>query len=120
MALRRAEGWPLEVERVVDSDTLIGWLLVSPDTKSRYRLRLQGIEGGEKDDPRGPTGTAALAAALTEPGAAPFHWLGSLLTRDQFGRLVGHVQRADGSLLSLQLLERGSHWRRDRTGRETH
>ena len=120
MALRRHEGFPLEIERVVDSDTLIGWLTVSPDVKSRYRLRLQGIEGGEAHDPRGPAGTAALAAALAEANASPFHWLGSLLTRDQFGRLVGQVQRADGCLLNLLLLQRGSHWRRDRSGLETH
>jgi endonuclease YncB( thermonuclease family) len=42
------------------------------------------------------------------------------LTRDQFGRLVGQVQRADGCLLNLLLLQRGSHWRRDRSGLETH
>lgn len=115
MRLDRPRCW---VERVVDSDTLVIWLEATPDVRVRYRARIVGIEGGESHEPDGPRGTAAMAAEVAAMADAELFWSGSVGTRDQHGRLVGDIFGADGSRLSVRLLQGGTHWRRTRDGRQ--
>lgn len=106
------------IERVVDSDTLVVWIEATPDVRVRYRVRLVGIEGGELDTDEGRFGAASLTAHLERLQAQRLYWHGSLLTRDQHGRLVGDVVDDTGSRLTTDLLACGSHWRRDKSGNE--
>lgn len=104
--------------RVVDSDTLVAWVQVAPEVRLLWRIRVKGIEGGELPSVNGLHGKAVLEALLKSPAAETLHFIGEQTVKDKYGRHVGDVQLADGRLLSHVLLTNGTHWRRDRTGRE--
>jgi endonuclease YncB( thermonuclease family) len=111
-------GIAVEIERIVDSDTLLVWLRVGPDIKQRIRLRLKGVEGGELGTDEGARGAMALQLALRDLVTGPFSFHGNIETRDQHGRIVGDLMDVDGKLLTLTLLASGAHWRRSRAGVE--
>jgi len=106
------------VDRVVDSDTLSLWIEATPDCRIRYRVRLVGIEGGEIGTTDGTRGTQSLTDVLDDLASDQLHWHGSFLTKDQHGRLVGDVMTNDGRRLTALLRNRGTHWRRTKSGTE--
>ena len=115
MTVTRPRCW---VDRVIDSDTLSLWIEATPDCRIRYRARLVGIEGGEIGTTDGTRGTQALTELLQELAPDQLHWHGSFLTRDQHGRLVGDVMTNDGRRITAILRDRGTHWRRNKSGTE--
>ena len=104
------------LDRVVDSDTIILWIEATPDVRVRYRVRLALIEGGELGTEEGARGTLVLNEALAEFLLRRTFYIGSLLTRDQHGRLVGDVADETGRRLTHILHGLGHHWRREKNG----
>mgnify|MGYP001561245841 CR=1 FL=1 len=104
--------------RVIDSDTVEAWVQVSFDIRQRWRIRIRGIEGGEAGTEQGARGTWAMSIALDADPIHRPHFIGFETVRDQHGRHVGDIMLPSGQLLSLLLLEQGTHWKRDRDGTE--
>ena len=115
MSLRIIKPYQISEIRFVDSDTLEGWVRISSTLHELWRIRLRGIEGGEKGTPEGDHAETHLRRILDENRDCPLHFLGLESVRDQYGRRVGDLVLADGKLLTLTLLATGAYWRRDRS-----
>lgn len=106
------------IERVVDSDTLVIWLEVSPDIRHRCRLRLKGVEGGELGTVEGEAGRFELLNVIGKHTSLLTYLESGEREFDRYGRRVGHIRYEDGTLLVDKLLAAGHHWRRGRSGKE--
>lgn len=113
-------GIPLHGIRVIDSDTVEAWAEVSWDLRQLWRIRLQGIEGGELGTEQGETGKLALKTLMDGSWGCDIRFLGNSKSLDLHGRRVGDIV-IDGRLrVSTRLKEQGTHWHRTRSGKEKH
>lgn len=99
--------------RVIDGDTIEGWIVVSPGVAIRERVRLRGIEGGELGTIEGTRAKHLLTLTLDAPGSTPLRLRSTLESRDNHGRLVADFTLATGESLCETLLRSGQYWRRD-------
>lgn len=93
--------------RVVDGDTVV------VDVQGqRETVRLLGIDTPETVDPRRPVQcfgkeASAYTASLVPPGTA-VNLVGDVELRDQYGRLLAYVYKADdGTFVNLRLVQEG-------------
>ncbi len=99
------------VEYVVDGDT-IDALIDTPDGQVEERIRLIGIDTPETNRPNtpvecfGPEATAFVEATL--PVGTSVRIERDVVGRDDFGRLLGYVYRAeDGLFVNHEIVRRG-------------
>jgi len=116
MALRSLQKHIVTELRVIDGDTLEGWLNIGHHLRLLTRLRLRGIEGGELGTPEGERARAILNEILHARRDQAMCWIGGEKFRDRYGRNVGDIQFDDGKLLTLMLLETGAYTLRNRHG----
>lgn len=113
-------GIPLHGIRVIDSDTVEAWAEVSWDLRQLWRIRLQGIEGGELGTDQGERGKLALEALLENGRGCDVRFVGNSKSLDLHGRRVGDIV-VDGLIrVTTVLREIGTHWHRTRSGKEKH
>ena len=103
----------------IDSDTIKAWVEIDKTTRHMWRIRLKGIEGGEKDTPEGCVGLNILAGLIRDKYHMHAHFFCNVNSLDKYGRHVGDIQFEDGARLAEACLAFGHHWRRDRSGKET-
>jgi len=104
--------------KAIDSDTLTAWVEIDRETRHLWRIRLKGIEGGEKGTEEGERGHAVIKRLLWEKMALHANFFGNPNCKDKYGRHVGDIMFEDGSHLTRQLMATGYFWKRDRSGRE--
>lgn len=102
----------------IDSDTITAWVEIDRETRHLWRIRLKGIEGGEKGTAEGERGHAFIKRVLWQKMAMHTNFYGNPNCKDKYGRRVGDIEFEDGSFLTRILMASGYFWRRDRTGRE--
>lgn len=82
---------------------------------SFYTVRLQGIDAPELSQPGGEEARAALASKLAEqPVVVTVH------QRDDYGRLLGSVRRADGRDVAAEMLREGQAYHYKHYSRDPH
>lgn len=116
--MKRIHLYQVHELRIVDGDTVEAWVDVSSDLRSKWRIRLEGIEGGELGDALGEGAKAHAIAEVLAGGATGAHFIGEEKRRDQHNRRVGDIRLADTSLLTERLLSTGAYWVRTRSGLE--
>jgi endonuclease YncB( thermonuclease family) len=116
MATFRHHLFPVYELTIVDSDTVKGWLEVTPDLRQFVRIRLQHVEGGELGTAEGRQGSIILANQinLLLPGLLSYR--GNMRSKDRYGRLVGDLINAAGTSLCAALLNTGHFSLKDRNG----
>ncbi len=99
------------VTYIVDGDT-IDALIDAPGGAVEERIRLIGIDTPETKRPDtpiecfGPEATGAITELV--PVGTPIRVERDVVARDDFGRLLGYVYRAeDGTFVNLELVRRG-------------
>ncbi len=98
------EGVDLEVERVVDGDTIV--------VTGRRHVRLIGVDAPETVDPRRAVGCFGKEASTflksLLPEATAVRLVGDVEQEDRFGRTLAYVYRlADGLFVNAELLRQG-------------
>jgi hypothetical protein len=73
---------PIYDVRIIDSDTIIGWLQVAPNVRIQERIRIKHVEGGELGTPEGMAGRAHLALIWTLHAMEQACYTGSMSNRD--------------------------------------
>ena len=116
MALRSLQKHIVTELRVIDGDTLEGWLTLGYRCRLLTRLRLRDVEGGELGTFQGERAVVVLNKILYQRRDQAMSWIGGEKIHDRYGRNVGDIQFADGKLLTLLLLDTGAYTLRDRTG----
>lgn len=107
---RRYHGQEYTVVRVIDGDTFD--LAVADGDERVTRVRLWGVDTPElaKRDGRPAEPLAEQATARTRElieGRPVTLYLESHRLRGAYGRVLAHVELADGSLLNVRLIEEG-------------
>lgn len=97
-------GVDLDVERVVDGDTIV--------VTSKRRVRLIGVDTPESVDPRRPVGCFGKEASdFTKsllPRGSRVRLVGDVEQKDSFGRTLAYVYRtSDGLFVNAELVRRG-------------
>jgi len=105
--------------RVIDSDTIEAWFDFDGVVRIKKRLRLAGIEGGEKNEPLGLRAELLLQNWLHNRLNNSVHLAGGMQRTDQHGRLVGDLIFDTGESLVAICLASGAYWRRSRDGQQT-
>lgn len=114
MAIHQKEPFTISAVRVIDGDTLEAWVQVSHEVRQLWRIRLKGVEGGELPTEQGLRATSLLQMTIQEHGKGGLCYVGMETVKDQFGRHVGDIRFADGTLCTRRLIETGAYWRRSR------
>ena len=112
MKVRHHLDFGVLLHRVIDSDTIAAWIVVSPGVALLERIRLKGIEGGEEGTREGARAKCLLVTILDDPKNAPFFVVGCRENRDNHGRLVADIRLRDNSLLCQTLMNSGIYWAR--------
>jgi endonuclease YncB( thermonuclease family) len=102
----------------IDSDTLTAWVEIDRETRHKWRIRLKGIEGGEKGTTVGERGHGMIQKVLWDKAGQHSNFFGNPNCKDKYGRRVGDILFEDGTHLTRALMATGYFWRRDRSGKE--
>lgn len=117
MAKTKGVGFRVWSIRVVDSDTIEGWVQIDPKNAQLWRIRLKRVEGGELNTEEGMAGKASLAEELCKDPFGEFWISGNPYDFDKYGRHVCEIVDRYGVSLNTRLIEKGTHWRRTRSGK---
>ena len=118
MAIIAPVRYPVFEIRVVDGDTLAGWVEVARHCRLYRRVRLVHVEGGELPSQEGLRAQAFLSQQLANLGGDGWWVVGNEASVDKYGRWVADLASPACPSLVALLLRSGVYWRRDRTGRE--
>lgn len=105
---------PIHDVRVIDGDTIEGWIELEQVVRVKYRIRIEHIECGELPSPEGHAAAGVLMDVLAKQIDRTLHFIGSLTARDNHGRLVGDILLGDGKSLRLTLMDNHCYWPRTR------
>lgn len=119
MAISRHREFESRIIRVIDSDTVEAWVEVHASIAVRWKIRLQGIEGGELNTDEGQAGREALVEFIGGKCDQRIWFLTTDAKLDQFGRHIGDFQFEDGTQLCDELLRGAFHWPRSREGKQS-
>lgn len=99
------DGRQVRVLRVIDGDTIEVDIADRLNDRDATRVRLWGLDAPEADLPGADEATAFAREAIGEDAVTLV--LEAQRTRGAFGRVLAHVERADGTCLNEMLLEAG-------------